>query len=145
MATAPAAVERVTAEPRTVTLYPINTYWPGKGGIFRGIVPSKDGAPDRLLFEHTETFAKANWQAQKDAAAALDVDGHKDFELPDEVEAAVIYGVAKADHEPYWYWLRTQPAEDPSSAWLQDFYHGGQGWLLQYHVYRARAVRSEPI
>ena len=140
-----AVAEKPVVEPRAVNLVPLNTYWPGKGGIFRGIIPGKDGAPDRLLFEHTEAFAKAPWQAQLDAAAALEVEGHKDFQLPDEVEAAVIYGVAKAEHEPYWHWLRTQPAESPSYAWLQHFSSGSQYDTRKVNDGRARAVRSEAI
>jgi hypothetical protein len=47
--------------------------------------------------------------------------------------------------EEAWYWSSTQHAAYSDYAWLQYFYHGGQGYDHKSYQGRARAVRRLPI
>lgn len=139
-----AVAEQSTSHPSTVTLYPINTYWPGKGGIFRGILPGIDGGADRLILEHVTELPIGNFKAALADAAEIEADGHKDFHVPDRAESALLYATAKSAHNrDDWYW--TREPYGASDAWVQYFNYGGQDWDGQSNDDRAVAVRSEPI
>lgn len=119
-----------TAVFTTISIPPVNSHWPGQGGKFRGIVRGEAGQGDYLLIEHVDELPHGNWQAAKDAAAALEVDGHKDFTLPTCAEAAQLYANAKDEHETDdWYW--TSEPLGASYAWVQLFSNGYQSWDFQ--------------
>ncbi len=130
--------------PVTVALYPLNIYWPGKGGIFRGIKSGKSGEPDRLVFEHTKELPIGNYKAALAAAVEVEAEGHKDFHVPDRAESALLYAVAKDEHDQNdWYWM-SEP-DGSAWAWVQFFDYGSQHTSHQRDDCRAVAVRSEPI
>lgn len=120
----------------------VGAYWPGQGGKFRGICRGIDGQPDYLLIEHVEELPIANWKDSIANAAAVEVDGHKDFSLPNRAESALLYANAKDEHlTDDWYWSCAQHASYPGHAWIQHFEGGGQGWDPKGRHTRARAVR----
>lgn len=127
-----------------VYLPALNTYWPGQGGIFRGLKPNPAGGADLAVIEHRDRSDGKPWKDQVAWAAALEADGHKDFALPDRPTAALLYAVAKGEHEADWYWTSEPHGSD--GAWYQYFSYGGQGWLHQsLNFIRGCAVRSFPI
>jgi hypothetical protein len=115
--------------------------WPGQGGIFAGLVRGQDGAPDYLLILGPEFDGELNWQKAMDWAADLEVDGYKDFTLPTRYEQSVLFGNAKDQFQPEWYWSCKQHAEGADYAWMQDFGRGNQGGYRKDNDWRARAVR----
>jgi hypothetical protein len=145
MNTATAAQETAAAPVlTTISIPPVNAYWPGQGGKFRGIVRGVDGARDYLLIEHVIELPVGNWQSAIDAAAAVEADEHKDFSLPNRAESALLYANAKDEHETdNWYWTSEPNGSD--YAWLQHFYDGYQSYWHQDFNYRACAVRRIPI
>lgn len=146
MNTATAAVESIAAVLTTIAIPPVNAYWPGQGGKFRGIVRGEAGQRDYLLIEHVDELPEGTWQASIDAAAAVEGDGHIDFSLPNRAESALLYANAKDEHnDDDWYWTSEQHAEKSGWAWVQHFYRGSQDRNHKCYDYRARAVRRIPI
>lgn len=70
----------------------IGEIWPGRGGIYAGLVRGDDGQPDQhLIVADVWSTDKHTWKAAKAWAAGMEVDGHADFSLPaDEREAWVL-------------------------------------------------------
>lgn len=130
----------------TASFPKVGDYWPGQGGKFRGICKGAEGQPDYFLIEHDEELPIANWQDSVNNAVALEIDGHKDFSLPNRAEAALLYANAKAEHlTDDWYWTSEQHASDPGYAWLQGFGYGCQYGGREDRDGRARAVRRVAI
>ena len=119
----------------------IGTPWPGQGGRFAGLVRGQNGAPDYLLILGPEHDDELDWQAAMDWATGLEVEGHQDFSLPTRAEQAVLFGNAREEFKPTGYWSSEQHAEYAYSAWVQNFYYGGQHGLHKASEWRARAVR----
>ena len=127
----------------TLSLPRINTHVPGKG-IFRSIMPGVDGAPDYRVYEAVTRIDRGNWADVKAAAEALRDEGQEDWSLPTRAEAALLYAVAKGEHESTWYWTSEPYGSD--CAWYQYFGDGNQGWRGQRNNdIRGCAVRREPI
>ena len=126
-----------------IVLPRINEHIPGKG-IFRGVMPGLDGAPDYKLFEQREPLPTGNWKDALQAARDSRAEGQEDWSLPALPEAALLYAVAKGEHEADWYW--TSEPYGSGSAWCQLFHYGNQYWIYQSNSYiRGCAVRREPI
>lgn len=71
-------------------------------------------------------------------------------DLPNKLEAAMLFANAKDQFQPAWYWTNetlVDPDEpdDTNYAWVQTFDIGGQIINHKYDLYRARAVRRLPI
>ena len=71
-------------------------------------------------------------------------------ELPNKVEAAILFAYAKDKFKNNIYWtgetfVDPDEPEDSSYAWVQHFRHGDQGSLHESYKFRARAVRRLPI
>lgn len=147
MNSATATVQSIAAAVlTTIAIPPINAYWTGRGGKFRGIVRGETGQRDYLLIEHVDELPIGDWKSSIEAAAGVEVDGHKDFSLPNRAESALLYANAKDEHEDDdWYWTSEQHAELSDWAWLQDFNDGYQYLTHECNDYRARAVRRIPI
>lgn len=81
-----------------------------------------------------QKFPAAAW------AHAHTADGHTDFHLPSQAELflASLYAPQVFGKES-WYWTSTQHSR--SSAFVQDFEHGGSNWSFKVGGYRVRAVR----
>lgn len=71
-------------------------------------------------------------------------------DLPNKLEAAMLFANAKDQFQPAWYWTNetfVDPDEpdDTDYAWVQYFYYGLQLHYLKGTINRARAVRRLPI
>jgi hypothetical protein len=124
----------------SINVPPLGSIWTGQGGIFTGLVRGRDGQPDYLVITGSE-IDQTTWEKAKSAAAALEIDGHKDFSLPFRAEQALQFANVPELFEKEWYWSCEQLAAGPGYAWVQLFGNGSQGLGHQSDVYRARAVR----
>lgn len=119
----------------------IGEMWPGQGGIYAGARLGRDGAPDYHLIVGPEHDGEIRWIDANTWAAALNVEGHRDFSLPFRVEQQALYDRVAKIFQRDWYWSCEQHASGSSYAWAQTFDYGGQdGWTKDYQL-RARAVR----
>jgi hypothetical protein len=75
-----------------------------------------------------------NWKAAMEWAA------DKDGELPNRVESALLFQLAKDEFEAEAYWTR-EPGSDDAWAWYQHFGYGYQNLNHKSYALRARAVR----
>lgn len=71
-------------------------------------------------------------------------------DLPNKLEAAMLFANAKDQFKPAWYWTNEtlfdpDEPDDTDYAWVQYFINGIQGYGHKYYGYRARAVRRLPI
>lgn len=117
----------------------IGTYWAGQGGIYAGTVRGEEA--DYHLVLHKDEKESIQWQPALDWAKTLEADGHKDFNLPNRREQAILYGNLKDQFKPEWHWSCEQHASDPGYAGMQDFDDGNQDYYPKDGITRARAVR----
>jgi hypothetical protein len=95
---------------------------------------ARDGlANTRALCASEHDHPAAQW------AAALEIEGHRDFYLPSRFELALCYANVRELFEERWHWSSTQYS--PYGAWVQYFDDGTQTSVLKDYDYRARAVR----
>ena len=147
----------------------LGAYWPGQGGFYAGKLPAVGDRPEvHMVFSEEEvedltwgprdndvTGAKSRHDGRANTkallasgtrhpaaqwAAAREVDGHKDFHLPSQLELfmACIQVQDKFKKEG-WYWSSTQ--DSPNGAFVQDLEFGGSLWYGKGHAHRVRAVR----
>lgn len=107
----------------------------GYGHKIIGAESHWDGlANTRALVESEHDHPAAQW------AAELAIDGLSDFYLPARHELQLAYLNAPELFETDgWYWTSTQYSA--SSAWIQTFTNGSQGYGHKGGASRARAVR----
>ena len=134
---------------RRVALPRLGEYWPGQGGIFHGLMLSRDGGADYALLsvELKHHHAGDGFDAMQDYPKKLKIDGHSDFEMPTRAEQRVQFANAKSEqfHDAY-YWSCEQDASDSDYAWLQPFGHHGHQFVWHRDVkFRGCAVRRVPI
>ena len=87
-----------------------------------------------------------------DAPQAAQIEWAKSIggDLPNKLEAAMLFAHAKSEFKPEWYWT-SETFVDPSDpddtawAWVQHFDGGDQRYNRKDDDYRARAVRRLPI
>jgi len=126
---------------RHISVPPLGCVWPGQGGIFTGIARGgHDGQPDHLVITGPKINAMP-WDDAMKKAAAIEVEGHKDFSLPFRREQALQYANIPEGFENEWYWSCEQRAADAAWAWVQYFDNGYQNYEPKDRYYRARAVR----
>lgn len=148
----------------------LGEYWHGQGGIYAARMRGNKGQPDRHvvipvadvlnlkgewgcrgkeikgadndLYGMPNTVAMA--EAGSDIAAqilSMEIEGHSDFYLAARHEYRAFYlNVPELFKTDDWYWTSTQT--DAHTAFLQDVYDGGQGYLSKTSSYRVRPVRS---
>lgn len=106
------------------------------GEIYAGLILGKEGQPDHHLFLlEAKPANKLNWEAAKTWATSVG------GELPTRSEQSLLFANCGQEFEPYWYWSGEQDAGNPSCAWMQNFYVGGQDGYRKSYECRARAVR----
>jgi hypothetical protein len=135
---APVALEGKLSLPR------IGEYWPGQGGKFAGLMRGRDGGPDYALIKGPE-LGEMNFKGAQEKAAAVEVDGHKDFRCPYRNEQSLLFANLKDEFEKRWYWSCERHPDDEDYAFAQSFSYG-----IQYYCYvdfkcLACAVRIVPI
>ena len=144
MNTATAAAQDIPALVlTTIEIPPLGARWPGQGGTLEALMKGEDGTTDYLLILHEQHADNADWKTQVEWAAGIDVDGHKDFTLPNRRELNALRANAKDKFNDDWYWSCEPTGSD--CAWCQDFSSGYQDWGRQSSGGRACAVRRVPI
>jgi len=118
----------------------IGEYWPGQGGIYAGLQRGRDGGADYHLIVGPAIDA-CKWKTAKEKAAAIEVDGHRDFSLPLRKEQALQFANVPELFESEWHWSSEEHASDSPCAWLQYFVSGFQGYYHESYEGRARAIR----
>jgi hypothetical protein len=116
--------------------------WAGQGGRLIAIVPGRNGAPDYGLVLADEVPVRMNWRDSMAWAASVQADGHKDFELPNRQEAALLFAICGEVGDKSisgWHW--TSEEFDGSYAWSCYFSYGNQGGNHKSFEGCARAVR----
>ena len=144
----------------------IGQVWPGQGGIYAGIARGDDAdwhlilastglgrlawatsakaikgatsARDGLLNTLALVAAKGTHPAAE-ACRTLEIEGHNDFYLPAQFEAALLYANVREHLSTEWHWTSTQFSA--GSAWTQLFYDGTQYDGDKKFAARARACR----
>ena len=124
---------------------PIGADWPGQGGFYAGVVRGMNGQCDYHLILADPDKGDINWNDAVKWAKGLKIDGHKDYELPERNEQAILYGNVPERFEKQAYWSAAPCAGDASFAWYQYFDNGLQGYTHKGYQLRARAVRRLPI
>jgi hypothetical protein len=132
--------------PRQCRAYPpIGEWWDDQGGYYAGLARGRDGAPDYHLLLAEPAQENIIWQAALDWVKALEIDGHRDFTLPNRSEQALLYANLKDLFTPEWYWSSEQSASYDAYAWCQGFTSGTQYYGHKSTKLRARAVRRLAI
>jgi hypothetical protein len=125
-----------------IILPQIGEYWAGHGGIFTGLLPRHEGGfaaviTGPMIDEEADTY-----QAMKEKAEAIEVDGHKDFRLPFKAEQslqkATIPQLFKTDD---WYWSIERHPEYENLAYAQYFENGYQDYYDTDYACYGCAVR----
>jgi hypothetical protein len=115
--------------------------WVAQGGIYVGIAPGRDGAPDYHLIAGPEIAARSTWDDAVQWAASLRVNDLSDFALPTRKEQALCFANIPELFKGAPYWSGEQHASNSEDAWGQYFGNGTQdSWGKDYKL-RARAVR----
>lgn len=110
------------------------------GEMFMGIVRGEDGAPDCRVWDLGEAPSTMSWN---DAKAWADGKGGR---LSTRRESALMFANrGDGQFQDAWYWCLDEYAGDESFAWCQYFGYGDQAYDHKSDLYRARAVRAEPI
>lgn len=128
----------------TVSLPRIDTYWDGQGGVFAGIMPGRDGGPDYALIRGPAVDDN-QWQDAVDRAAAIEVDGHKDFRLPYLNELSLLRATQPQHFERTWYWSCEQHPAGEGYAFAQGFSIGNQVGIYKSFTCLGCAVRMIPL
>ena len=132
-------------QPITATLHSGSTDAPLKigdhhfklGGIYAGIAVGEDGKPDHPLALLSHKADKPMTWAEATKWAASFGDGSR---LPTKREAALLYANLPDEFDKSdWHWTST--TYSGSTAWMQDFLSGGQGYSLKSSERLCRAVR----
>jgi hypothetical protein len=134
------AIAKPTAGFRLLNLPALGAYWPGQGGIFVTLMADENGR-EYALIKAEKHFDSLNHADATAKAAALQIDGHNDFTLPNRREGRVLFACAKKFFEAAWYWLSEPYAGGSSSAWYQSFSYGGQYFYPKDLKLRGCAVR----
>ncbi len=121
--------------------------WPGQGGIYIGITPSvAEGQPDQhLILTDARPEGRLDWAGCMAFAETIEADGHRDFSMTTQAEAALIVANAPSLCAPEWHWASTQHADVPDFAWVQSFGYGGQNGTHKSAKGLARFVRRLPV
>jgi hypothetical protein len=117
----------------------IGDVWPGQGGIYAGSYRDKDGSIYHGILATVEPDASLDHDAAMQWAAALEIDGHKDFTLPDRTSGLLLQVNLSHLIKPTWHWLAPQSSRN--GAWYQYFDDGNQGYGDKSAKLRARAFR----
>lgn len=111
----------------------------GPGELYVGLMTGADGEPMHHIILLPGEIENATWE---EAMAWSEKAGGV---LPQRAEQAILFGNAKIEFKPEWYWSSEQHAAGDVYAWGQSFYGGSQGTSLKSAGLRARAVRRLPI
>ena len=132
----------VIAPPSQATPH-LGEYWQGQGGIFVGTVLGIDGGRDYHLILGPECDDELDHSDATQYAVGLEVDGHKDFTLPNRREQRFLFCNGHGHFKPMFYWSCEQRPATPGCAFGQRFADGAQfvaGKSLKYPVRTVRRI-----
>jgi hypothetical protein len=118
----------------------IGEVWKGEGGAYASVGRNEDGREFKLVVG-PESPKELPWGDQCDWARSIEVDGHKDFQLPTRRAGALAYATVPELFQKKAYWLVEQAAGNASYAWCQDFSYGHQCSYDKDDKLLGRAVR----
>ena len=122
----------------------IGDYWPVQGGIFAGLMRGRDDGKDYVLIKGPE-LPEGTFQETQDRAAAIEVDGHKDFRCPYRNEQSLLFANLPDEFQKKWYWSCERHQVNEDYAWYQDFYGGDQNYYRINATCLGCAVRVIPL
>lgn len=113
------------------------------GETYIGAIGNRAGEAYHLILLPGETYVGTQ---PKQLEWAKSIGG----DLPNKLEAEMLFAHAKEKFQPAWYWtnqtyVNSSGIEDSNYAWVQSFDHGYQGTSHEDDGLRARAVRRLPI
>ena len=88
---------------------------------------------------NTQALVAAGNHPAAERCASLTIEGHNDFYLPADREAAVCYAIAREHFKKRWHWTSTQYGA--RRAFVQDFGGGGQDYDGKGCSFGVRPVR----
>ena len=106
-----------------------------QGEHYAGLILDENGNPSHHLILLPGEAAAIKWQAARDWAA------EQGGELPTRREQSLLFANLPGHFQSTWYWSSEKHEDDPSYAWNQTFYDGGQHYYEVGAQCRARAVR----
>ena len=109
------------------------------GEIYAGLILGQNGEQDYHLILLPGEAERVTWAQAKDFAKKAG------GALPDRRELRLLWGNAKQEFKPEWYWSSEQRASYSDYAWLQHFTDGNQYDGRKGYANRARAVRRLAI
>lgn len=114
-----------------------------EGEIYIGAIGNKDGEVYHLILLPGDNV-RATHADQLGWAKSIGGD------LPNKLEAMMLFVHAKDQFEPDAYWtnetfIDPDDPEDDAWAWYQYFGDGNQGFTHKFYEFRARAFRRLPI
>lgn len=126
----------ITVNPTLTIPFPL-----ADGEVYAGLSRNHDtGAWHHLVLLPATTDKILTWQEAIDWARSVG------GELPTRDESALLYAnVRDLLDQDHWYWTSTPHASEPSWAWYQGVYDGGQYDDRKDLHLRARAVRRVPV
>jgi hypothetical protein len=116
-----------------------------KDGEFMSIGRGAAGQPDYYLYRGPTSPKRLNHAAALEFAKACKAHGHKDWELPDRTDGALLYANGRDQAKSAWYWLKPQYAPLDACAWAQIFGHGYQIFSRKSDELEVVLVRRVPI
>ena len=135
---------KLTPETRLIDLPSFGAELPGEGGYFAGIAPTSDGGICALILA-SEACPHATWNDAMAWAAALEIDGHRDFVLPTRTEQSLLFATVGDFFANDWNWSATEHVTDKNYAWVCAFGDGIQDGYLKGCLFHARAIRRLTI
>ena len=119
----------------------LGDYWQGQGGIFVGTVLGVDGKSNYHMILGPEFTDDLNHPDALQYAIDLEVEGHKDFTLPNRREQRFLYCNGLGHFKPRFYWSYEQHVATPDYAFGQNFGDGYQSNTPKSNKFAVRAVR----
>lgn len=113
------------------------------GETYIGAIGNRAGEAYHLILLPGETYVGTQ---PKQLEWAKSIGG----DLPNKLEAEMLFAHAKEKFQPAWYWtnqtyVNSSGIEDSNYAWVESFGIGGQVSYRKSLISRARAVRRLPI
>jgi hypothetical protein len=123
----------------------IGQRYPEHGGVFMGIALGENKRDQYQVFRGRYADRQMNHADALKFAADCTDGSHKDWQVPDRTDGALLYANGRGDMRSGWHWLKPQSALSGAYAWVQHFSHGNQGNDRKSNEFEVVLVRRVPI